>query len=511
MASMAENEAQIKTVLYEHIGELAGFVGASLRDDASADEVERGLWERMLKLGHTAMKQFFICCGTGDVGETLSTPDDRQLKRFKQPHARTYQTVFGEFDLPRAVYGSRDGQKIERVPLDERLQLPERKFSYLLQDWNQLMTTEMPFSKVNRFLGRILTFPQSVNSLEQSHRHLSTAVEPFWEQVAIPPVEEEGELLVTTADGKGVIMRAEEQDAAAVAAAHKQGRPGNRKMALVGSVYTVDTYTRTPEQVLAALFREPVDDEAANDSQRPIPKHKRVRGALLRDEQDTTAPQSDELFGWIAREARERGLPAKKPLVLIMDGQEALWDSGLKHLAQDEFTVTEILDLIHVTQYAWKASHVFYAKGSDEAEDYARQHIRRLLNNGVHEVIDLLHEKSQQVPLSSKAVETLETVCTYFTNQAHRMRYRDYLEKGYPVASGVIEGACRHVVKDRMEQSGMRWTMKGAHAMLGLRSIQLSGLWDDFMKRWQNDEARRLYPQREEAENDELYAVAKTA
>lgn len=510
MESMAHSELEIKAALSEHLSELLDFVATSHQDNASAHALEQGLWKRLLKLGHEVLKQFFISCGTGDVGETLALPDGGgQLKRFKALHTRKYQTVFGEFDLPRAVYGRREGQTIERVPLDARLQLPERKFSYLLNDWNQLMTTEIPFGQVNRFLERILNFPQSVNSLEQSHRVLSTGIEPFWATLPIPAAEEEGELLIATADGKGVIMRSEEQDATAVEAARQQGRPGNRKMALISSVYSVDPYTRTPEQVVSALFRDAPQSD--REIQRPKPQYKRVRGALLRDDQGTTAPQSEALFSWMADEARQRSLPGKKPLVLIMDGQESLWDNGLKYLPQDEFSVTEILDVIHATQYIWKASHVFYAKGSDEAEDYARQQIHCLLNNGVLQVIDSLHEKSQQTPLNETGCKTLETVCTYFTNHAHRMRYGDYLAKGFPIASGVIEGACRHVVKDRMEQSGMRWTMKGAHAMLGLRSVQLSGLWDDFMEQWREQETLRLYPEREAAANDELYSAPRVA
>ena len=510
MKSMVDSELEIKTALAEHLNELLGFVTTSLSNQTSAHDVELGLWTRLLKLGHEALRQFFMGCGTGDVGDTLCLPGGRELKRFGELRTRHYQTVFGEFDLPRVVYGCREGQKIEWVPLDARLQLPERKFSYLLDDWNQLMTTEIPFGQVNRFLKRILNFPQSVNSLEQSHRALSTGVEPFWATVPAPSATDEGELLIATADGKGVIMRTEEQIAAAVKAAQQQGRPGNRKMALISSVYSVDAYIRTPEQVLSALFRDAA--HSAYDAPRPAPQNKRVRGALLRDDNDTTVPQSEALFSWMAGEVRQRSLPDKKPLVLIMDGQSSLWDSGTKHLPPDEFTVTEILDLIHVTQYVWKASHVFYAKGSDDAEDYARQQIHCLLNNGVQQVTDALYEKSRQMLLTEAGCQTLETVCTYFTNHAHRMRYGDYLAKGFPVASGVIEGACRHVVKDRMEQSGMRWTMKGAHAMLGLRSVQLSGLWDEFRQHWREQESQRLYPNRERlAANEEVYAMPKAA
>ena len=83
--------------------------------------------------------------------------------------------------------------------------------------------------------------------------------------------------------------------------------------------------------------------------------------------------------------------------------------------------------------------------------------------------------------LRGKKREKLAKLCGYLENNAHRMRYDEYLAAGYPIASGVIEGACRHFVKDRMERSGMRWRIESAQAMLAVRSIYLNGDWDDFM------------------------------
>lgn len=199
----------------------------------------------------------------------ISLADGRQAKRLAQPHNRPYLTVFGEFSLPRFVYGSREGQKIEHVPLDNRLQLPEQKFSYLLQDWGQEMATELPFGKVDACLSRILGFTPSVNSLEQTNRALAGPVETFWGTVAAPPAKQEGELMVLTADGKGVVMRPSELDAQETAAAKPSGRPGNKKMALVGSAYTVDPYPRSPEPVLAALFKAPESGQPPPNAPNP--------------------------------------------------------------------------------------------------------------------------------------------------------------------------------------------------------------------------------------------------
>ena len=101
---------------------------------------------------------------------------------------------------------------------------------------------------------------------------------------------------------------------------------------------------------------------------------------------------------------------------------------------------------------------------------------------------------SSKRKLSKKKTEKLRKICNYLKKNQDRMHYHQYLEKGYPIASGVIEGACRHFVKDRMERAGMRWTIKGAQAMLDIRSVYLNEQWDEFTRfriKKLNDE---LYP-----------------
>ena len=117
-----------------------------------------------------------------------------------------------------------------------------------------------------------------------------------------------------------------------------------------------------------------------------------------------------------------------------------------------------------------------------------------MLHGEVAAVIDTLRGLGTHHNLKGKHRETLERICGYFHNNAHRMAYDAYLEHGFPIASGVIEGACRCVVKDRMERSGMRWVMSGARAMLDRRCIYLSGLWEEFMSFRIQRESRRLYP-----------------
>ncbi len=504
MQSLPDLGARIKAQLIEKIDEVAAYITTAVDKGSSAHEVETNLWWKTLDFGHNMMGAYLNSLGDGDEGERVTVANGKLLNRLEHRHIKRYLTVFGEYEIPRVVYGTREGQKIQYVPLDARVQFPEAKFSYLLQDWDQSLAMDLPFNQVNGIVSKILGFKQSVNSLERTDRKLSESVSGYWEQVEVPPADEQGAIVVVSADSKGVVMRNSELEQNQKT---DDAHPGNKKMSLVGAVYTIDPYVRTTEDVLAALFHDQRDERDL--PVRPKPLHKYVRAALLRDEQGKTNPQSAAIFGWLSNQASQRNPRGKKPLVLIMDGQESLWNSGLEYLPENEFDVVEILDLLHALSYVWTGVHLFFPKKSKQAEAYARKLIQRVLDNDVTGVIETLRRKGRYEKLTGDSLDELNKVCGYLTNQAAYMNYKDYLEQGYPIASGVIEGACRNVVKDRMEHSGMRWVMKGAHAMLSLRSIHLSGLWDEFIAFHIQQETLRLYPQ--VAANDHSFSLNMAA
>ena len=250
-------------------------------------------------------------------------------------------------------------------------------------------------------------------------------------------------------------------------------RPGDKKMGLVGAVYTVDRYRRTPQQIVEALFRtgEPPD----TPSGRPKPCAKHVRAALKRDLAETTTPQVEEIFGWMAKEAAQRGgSEQKRSLVLLMDGQLSLWEAGLTHLPVEKFEVIEILDLLHAVSYVWKAVHLFHPDDSVQSAKLARKQVSRLVSGNSALMIQSFLRKANHDRLSKKKKSELDQIIGYFRSNAERMDYANFLAAGYPIASGIIEGACRTVIKDRMERAGMRWVFEGAHAMMGMRAIQLT-------------------------------------
>jgi hypothetical protein len=455
-------------------------------------EVEKAVWLLVLKMGHALFVQFLAYLGTGDQGESVTLPDGRVCQRLEELHSRRYLSIFGEFLLQRIVYGSREGQKIEFVPLDNRLQLPESVFSYLLQDWDQSLCVEEAFSQARSTVARMLGLQQSVDSLERMNAQMAESVETFRAERTLPPAEEEGEIVVSSADGKGVVMRRAEGEKAAPAHRTKGEKASRKEMAIVGAVYTVDRYLRTAEEVVAALFG---DDRDQPKPKRPKPCHKQTIASLAYTDTAGTHSGIEATYTWMLEEIWERNRGFVKEMVHLCDGQEALWDARECHLPQRN--TTDILDLLHVTPRLWQAAHVFYAEKSDEAEQFVRERVLKVLQGQGEMVIRGLRQMGTKRKLTGSKKATLTKVCAYLENNLERMRYDEYLAKGYPIASGVIEGACRHLVKDRMERAGMHWTRTGAQAMLDVRSIHVNGDWDQYQTFRIERQTEKLYPWRE--------------
>jgi hypothetical protein len=230
-------------------------------------------------------------------------------------------------------------------------------------------------------------------------------------------------------------------------------------MATVGAVHTVDPYVRTADDVVAALFNDP-DYEPGP---RPEPAHKRV-WASLPQEEPTSRTSIAVVFDWLWWEFAQRNPHGERTTVCLCDGQEALWQACAAAVA-DAHRV-EVLDLLHVTPRLWQAAKLLYGERGKDVVPLVRQHLTQVLEGKVATVIRSLRRLAAARGLKGTKKKALERICRYLHKNRQRMRYEVYLREGYPIASGVIEGACRHLIKDRMERAGMHWTVAGAQAML---------------------------------------------
>ena len=467
--------------------EMAALVRQAAKDGRPIDQVERSLWQSLLALGRTMLSGYVEAVGAGDVGATLAH-DGRELNRLEAMHERRYVSVFGELTVRRYVYGSRETQKHEVIPTDAVLGLPEGEFSALLAEWDQAFCVQGSYAQSRQTVQRILGLGQSVRSLEQMSVSMAGAVEEFRTSQPVPPAAEEGAIVVLTADGKGVPMRREAGEESATVNGHRtKGQKANKKrMACVGGAYTIDPFVRTGEDVVDELLRD------ARQADRPEPCHKQLRAELTRPIDGVEVNGKERIFQWLAEEVQVRNPSGDKPVVCVMDGERALW----KRLKGLIFGVVCILDLFHVLERLWQAAHCFHAEGSREAQEFVTDRLLRLLRGEVGYVIGGLRQMMTKQGLTGWRRRQLTAVIGYLQANRRFMNYDEYLAAGYPIGSGVAEGACRHLVKDRMELTGMRWRVPGAQAVLDLRAVYINGDWDAFQEHRVAQERRRLYPYR---------------
>ena len=465
--------------------EMVAFVGQAAKNGRPIEQVERGLWQTLLRLGHTMLASYVEAVGPGEVGETL-TYEGQTLRRLEAPHQRRYVSVFGELTISRCVYGTRETQKHEVVPADALLGLPEGEFSYLLQEWDQAFCVQGSYAQSQQTVERVLGLGQSVRGLEQMNLSMAEGVEAFRDSQPKPPAAQEGSILVLTADGKGVPMRrAAQADSPPIREHRKKGEKANKKrMACVGGVYTIEPFVRTAEEIVEEVLRD------GRKPDRPPPCHKQLRAELTREIGGVEVNAKERIFAWFAEQVKARNPRDRKPVVCVMDGERALW----KMLGALVAGVLCILDIFHVLERLWQAAHCFHPEGSTAAREFVSDRLLRLLRGEVGYVIGGLKQMATKQKLCGARARQLSAVIGYLHRNRRFMQYDVYLAAGFPIGSGVAEGACRHLVKDRMELTGMRWRTPGAQAMLDLRAVYINGDWDTFHSHRITQERRRLYP-----------------
>jgi hypothetical protein len=462
-------------------GDLEQCVRQGAEDGRPLHEIEQTIHETVLRMGHAAMKLFLSLQPDGDLGPSVTTADGSTLKRSAKPVRRPLQTVFGRFDIQAYVYSRGVNRRIELRPVDARLQLPDSYASYLFEELSQYFCVNDAFGPGRKTMDRVFRQSVSVETLERINRRVGLQAEAYLDELAAPPAKDEGELLVFTGDGKGVPLI--QADAKRVPMFDGELRRGNRRMATLAGVYTVDRYDRSKEDVLAALFRERDGSSRADRPQRPEPVAKQLTARFATERDLGDGPQmisgAIEAFSWAARRVADRHRPGQ-PVICLMDGQPSLWDAAAAALDPElSESKIEILDLLHAAKYVWDAAKVFHSH-REHQEAFARERMDRLLSGQVQSVITGLRRMATTRRLTGDKRKTIDGVCRYFENNQHRMQYDEYLRQGYPVATGVIEGACRYLVKDRMERSGMRWSLSGARSMLHVRCVHQSANHTDF-------------------------------
>jgi hypothetical protein len=415
--------------------------------------------------------------GTGDMGPALclQQPDGEMLYSHRRLGTRALTTVFGTVELVRMGY-SRPGA-VGIFPLDRALTLPARSFSYELQRRLVKAAVLNPFLDSVQTIADLTGVSVSKRSLEQILPDAAQDFDAFYRQRSPDPAA--GAILVAAVDCKGIPM-VKPPGAPATSRLTKGQKANKKRMATVAAVFTRAPWVRTPQQVAESLFHLslPTSKDAPAP---PRPENKRVWASLLKGK--------NAVIQEVAEEMERRDPSASKTRVALTDGERAL-----QILVDGKLKVTLILDLMHALEKLWKAAYVFHAEASLEADLWVLDRTLRILSGDVGQVVKGLRQSITKRRLSGANRKTLEGVAAYLYRNRTRMRYHEYLANGWPIASGPVEGACKNLIKDRMERSGMRWTELMAEAIVQLRAIHLSGDFDQYWQFHIAQDQQRLYP-----------------
>ena len=434
--------------------------------------------QRLLLQSHVDLR------GPGDVGPSLRVALGHSISLFthRRLQRRTLKTVFGEIEIARMAYRCQGKPSIH--PLDESLQLPERSFSYELQKRLIKAAIQGPFREATARILESSGLTIHNHSLEPLLIEAAVDFDGFYGQREADPVSEAASLLVIAVDCKGIPLVRPEPIRPLLRLARPlqtgKEKTGKKKMATVAAVFAKVPFVRTPRMIIDNLF--PAGAKSTDKQSSPKPEHKRVWASLTKGK--------TVVIEEVRQEVLRRDPDGRKTLVALIDGERALQKRVLKVMKP-----TLILDLIHVLDRVWTAAHVFQPEGSAEAEVYAKLMASRILEGGVSQVVKGLRQSVTKRGLTGSHKKDLLAVATYFHNNTASMQYHDYLAAGFPIASGPVEGACKNLIRDRMERSGMRWTPAMAEAIVKLRSLYLSGDFDEYWSFHVAQDQLRLYPQ----------------
>lgn len=459
-------------------------------------QVERYLLTSLLSLGRDLLLAFITtqqAC-VKDIKSVCVHAESLPLHALKK---RSLRSIFGKISWERGYY-YKDGNGY--FLLDARLKMPQTSLSHVLREWLLQLACYLPYHKSGSLLKDMLAQTFFTRAVEDAIVEDSGLVKAFYQQAPIPPPASEAEILVAQADGKGVPMLPEGEQSVR-SRLGKGEKSGSKKEAIVTSVYTIAPCVRSPEEVVASLFKEPKTPLLAGGrapKKRSGPQNKRLWATL---------EGKKEAIVFTAAQVGLREGEHIKSRVALTDGSVPLQEKMLEYLP--EFPL--VLDIIHAVEYLWEAGNSLHGEKSDKRDPWVKERALLLLQGKSEAVISDLRGLAGASSRKKTTKAVLLKVAGYYERNAPYMDYSQYLSEGWPIATGVIEGACRHLVKDRFELAGMHWHIPGAQALLRLRSVSENSDWECFQAYRREREHVRHYGKCAEEDSTPLEIAAASA
>ncbi len=468
---MTSNSSQIIQEIQAKVLTIIGQVTGNAADKMTAYDAEKDILSAILSLGASCLSLFYQNQASRYTDKTVTNAQGKELP-FHSWKQRQQMSLFGKVTIERAYYYQAGDAGY--FPLDDALNLAPQLYSDVVQELYGELAVEQAYQSGNEFMQRWLNLSVSSRAVQTIVTNAGEDVPAFYEQVAPPDPLQQQPILVAQADGKGVPQIVATQAADAVRPKRGQAR-SRKKEAIVTTAYTIAPRPRTTATVIASLFNEPDElsaSEIASDRVHPVDK---MLWATL--EGKATAMQR------LQAAVGEREHPNVQYRIALCDGAKSLQDHFTTHFPSFRL----VLDFIHAYEYLWKAANLLFDEADPQRLVWVKAQTTHLLDSATSTVIDHLRQHADHLPNSS--ADKLCKIANYLERNTPFMDYATCLKLGLPIASGVIEGACRHIVKDRMELSGMRWSHNGAETLLQLRCVRHNGHWDDF---WRYHRSLRL-------------------
>lgn len=405
--------------------------------------------------------------------ESVTCADHQQRNHVRQGTSRSITSLFGPVTLKRLSYSQRQLSSV--FPLDAELSLNSHQYS---DGVHRRIVTEV----IDRSYDRAVHHHRDTCAGRVGKRQAialakdaSQDFEAFYQQCSVN-VEPTEDLLVLSFDGKGIVMHPEGLREATRKNAEKNSKkkqtrlsPGEKRdrkrMAQVATIYTVKPNHRTAESIISL---DQKDEKIVRF--RPPVRNKRVWASVERSAEEVI----EEAF----TEAAQRDPEKKRQWVIVVDGHPHQLKLIEKIMRKNQVQAVVVMDFIHVLEYLWKAAHCLHDKKDKTIENWVAKRALKVLKGQCSQVAKGIRQSASKRKLEKR--EAIDKCADYLLKNKSRLRYDEALSEGFPIASGVIEGACRHLINDRMDITGARWSLEGAEAVLKLRSVNSSGDWDSY-------------------------------
>ena len=453
--------------------------------DLTADQIEVKLLVDVREIARRVLQGRLDARATRERAQPTAPAGLTLEVRFRAA-TRTLRTIFGDVTVRRLSW--RDHHFVTIRPADAELNLPPERYSLMVRRFVAEGAATRSFDTTLAELRRQgIDVPK--RQAQQLVVRMAQDFETFyaWQQAPVNDTPADpSDLLVMSCDAKGVrmLLRAlrEATRKEALEArerprgdpmARRKERTHDRRMAVVTAVWDQAPKPRTVAMIVDNLRPAPQRELDPRLSQLPRPRNKRVHATLTNNMPRAIADMFDE--------AERRDPAHERTWVVLLDGADEQRDAVEAEAHRRKVRVTIVTDLLHVLHYLWQAGMALHAGREAEAERWVRRYVEKVLTRPMEDLAAGLRQSATLRKLKGTAREAVDECADYLAKRAPFLEYASALAMGLPIATGVIEGACRHLVQDRMGITGACWDLPMAEAVLRLRALVSSGHWEAYV------------------------------